>query len=471
MEFDKFNEEPSTSQSSSVSFPSGVGGHNEPSSSAFYDAKPFTSSDETFNDLLATIPDEYLTGCGPEEAFRADYKEAIFPRKRPDNVPFTEPTPSVFHEEEILDPDDNFYFESEHLALRLNHDYHNLLKTIVILHAQRTQAIKDLEQLLCAKQQALKDPIAYVAKLQNGDLPEYPGPQKIPEIPKIDWSKYNVGHVDNHLRPKTRHAQTAPKVNEMKLNEEKEKILVRGRVYNESKPETFNQKWTNEEQLRLEALLKKYPPEEIAMNRYTKIAQELGNRTAKQVSSRVQKYYIKLKKAGITTNEYYIKSTSKVKSTKRFIKTTTFFPHNHDYFEIQNEPVHGEFDESQSAGYNADVKQIQLLKQTKLEQDKRSYEPVYVHLGHKCYICNEEPIKNIRWHCEDCYNHNSKYVDLCTNCAYSQVNNEKPQHPINHKLIRIDPPKSSDSCLDSAYHPQNFNEHKFNYLDTNYGLE
>lgn len=53
-------------------------------------------------------------------------------------------------------------------------------------------------------------------------------------------------------------------------------ILVRGRPFDESKPETFNQLWTADEQRRLEELLKEYPPEEVEMRRWTKIANALG---------------------------------------------------------------------------------------------------------------------------------------------------------------------------------------------------
>lgn len=52
---------------------------------------------------------------------------------------------------------------------------------------------------------------------------------------------------------------------------------MRGRVFDESKPETFNQLWTIEEQRRLEELLIEYPPEEIEMRRWTKIANALGS--------------------------------------------------------------------------------------------------------------------------------------------------------------------------------------------------
>ena len=52
-------------------------------------------------------------------------------------------------------------------------------------------------------------------------------------------------------------------------------------------------------QRKLEELLVKYPMEEVEARRWEKIARALGNRTPQQVASRVQKYFIKLTKAGL----------------------------------------------------------------------------------------------------------------------------------------------------------------------------
>jgi hypothetical protein len=49
----------------------------------------------------------------------------------------------------------------------------------------------------------------------------------------------------------------------------------------------------------LEDLLLKYPPEDVEAKRWQKIASALGNRSTAQVASRVQKYFIKLAKAGL----------------------------------------------------------------------------------------------------------------------------------------------------------------------------
>jgi hypothetical protein len=56
------------------------------------------------------------------------------------------PPTSSSQNEEYQDEDSSntgeFYFESDHLALKGNVDYLNLLKTIAILEAQRTKAIQ-----------------------------------------------------------------------------------------------------------------------------------------------------------------------------------------------------------------------------------------------------------------------------------------------------------------------------------------
>ncbi|KAJ1888393.1 hypothetical protein LPJ66_008602 [Kickxella alabastrina] len=65
------------------------------------------------------------------------------------------------------------------------------------------------------------------------------------------------------------------------------------------KPASYNIPWSDAEQERLEALLVEYPDEEVANDRWRKISEALGTRTMRQVASRVQKYFIKLAKAGL----------------------------------------------------------------------------------------------------------------------------------------------------------------------------
>ncbi|KAJ1959891.1 hypothetical protein GGI12_004100, partial [Dipsacomyces acuminosporus] len=65
------------------------------------------------------------------------------------------------------------------------------------------------------------------------------------------------------------------------------------------RPASFNLPWSDEEQERLEELLLIYPEEPVANDRWRKISDALGTRTMRQVASRVQKYFIKLARAGL----------------------------------------------------------------------------------------------------------------------------------------------------------------------------
>ncbi|KAL6442811.1 hypothetical protein ACFW04_002700 [Cataglyphis niger] len=382
------------------------------------------------------------------------------------------------NEEEVKCPDEEeseFFFESDHLALKGNKDYSAFLKTIVVLETQRIQAIKDLDELKSARSKAIKDPILFVAQLQNGDLPELPGPQNIAEIPYIDWSQYNISLSDTRIKPQTRHGHVLPQM-QLKKEQENGKILVRGRVFDESKPETFNQLWTIEEQRRLEELLIEYPPEEIEMRRWTKIANALGNRTPKQVSSRVQKYFIKLLRAGLPIPGRGPKIKLDVKkglthkhqrNNHLLFKRSTFFPHQDISFNIADENKElfvAQEDDILNGGIDdtPEARQINLLRQVKAEKEQNS-SFLYKHIGYKCTICREEPLKGTRWHCTECYSG----IDLCGDCAVAQLEVENPTHDPSHKLVPIKPPQYTRN-YDLDYFPQNFSNSSYNYLDPNF---
>ncbi|KAF9328086.1 seryl-tRNA synthetase [Podila minutissima] len=70
-------------------------------------------------------------------------------------------------------------------------------------------------------------------------------------------------------------------------------------VRDDPKPLLYNIPWSDEEQKLLERLLDEYPDEPVAAQRFQKISLAMGTRTPKQVASRVQKYFIKLVKAGL----------------------------------------------------------------------------------------------------------------------------------------------------------------------------
>lgn len=198
----------------------------------------------------------------------------------------------------------HFFFESKHHQLKENEDYQKLMTALVKLEAQKIQAIKDLETLSRVKEEALANPLSFIQLLQEGTLPPLPRPQEIAPVPSINWSRY--GRTSSPEGPAgERHQEAAevdkedPHTSSNSILIEDGTIVVRGRKVGEDKPGSFNQLWTAEEQTRLEYLLQVYPSEKKEVRRWEKIAEALGNRTPKQVASRVQKYFIKLAKAGL----------------------------------------------------------------------------------------------------------------------------------------------------------------------------
>jgi len=216
--------------------------------------------------------------------------------------------------------DKPFCFETDHMALKNNKDYQHLLRAMLILGAQRTTAIKDLDTLLALKKAAMADPIQFVQKLQSRVDMGIPRAQKIASLPNIAWDKY-TSDVDAALNmaavgrggsaPLTRNKIKTLLSNSIK--EDPEPVASSAEVSQsatasqsmedtedgteagiKNKSLTFNVRWSMDEQKRFEHLLKKYPQERNQTKRHEKIARELGTRTTVQVASHIQKYFKKL---------------------------------------------------------------------------------------------------------------------------------------------------------------------------------
>ncbi|KAJ2597131.1 hypothetical protein GGF39_003176 [Coemansia sp. RSA 1721] len=95
------------------------------------------------------------------------------------------------------------------------------------------------------------------------------------------------------------------------------------------KPASYNMPWSDEEQERLEQLLLEYPEEEVANSRWRKISDALGTRNMRQVASRVQKYFIKLAKAGLPVPGR-VPNTENWTSVGKARSTTPSRPGRHD---------------------------------------------------------------------------------------------------------------------------------------------
>lgn len=78
--------------------------------------------------------------------------------------------------------ENEFYFESDHLALRGDPDYAAVLRTIAILQAQRIQATKDIDKIAAAEKDALEEPEMFLKRLTNGEPLNLPGPINVLEV-------------------------------------------------------------------------------------------------------------------------------------------------------------------------------------------------------------------------------------------------------------------------------------------------
>lgn len=87
---------------------------------------------------------------------------------------------------------DDFYFESDHVALRGNKDYSAVLRTIAILQAQMVQATKDIDKIGAAEAKALEDPESFIKQLANGEKIDIPGPINIIEVRFKLYSKMYI---------------------------------------------------------------------------------------------------------------------------------------------------------------------------------------------------------------------------------------------------------------------------------------
>lgn len=300
------------------------------------------------------------------------------------------------------DTDGEFAFETDHLALRGNKDYSDLLKYIVELEAQKVKALKDIEDLADAQSKALDDPLLFVQDLKLGKI-NFPPRQIVPDIPEIEWSKYGIDTSTDFDK-------------DTKQIVDQSGTKVRGRIFTDNKPETFNQLWSCEEQKRLEELLEIYPEEPIEARRYKKIADALGTRTPIQVMSRLQKYFAKLAKAGLPIPGRAPKRISKDRNRSVFYKKSTFFPQLHVPVKMEDPYDSGEPQEtSHTKSGNKSI--IELLRAAKEQRLLDETAPVY-QTKTMCVGCQKTGFLGARWT-------DNAGTDYCTDCVVKLLPAEK----------------------------------------------
>lgn len=399
---------------------------------------------------------------------------------------------------EEVDEGEPFYYESDHMALKGNKDYRMLLRTITTLEAQRKQAIKDLDKLVTAQREALRNPLKFVHKLQKKDTLHLPSAQRIVMLPEIPWGRY-LGHADSTeliqgLSHQTRAKQkddpgagtSASDIDMLNQEmDEKNKNVIRGRMWDETKPDTFNRLWTVGEQKRLEDLLLKFPSEEVEARRWEKVAKELGNRTRHQVASRVQKFFIKLSKAGLPVPgrlPNLATYTSKKPQQRRFVNPynrltmapSTFLQSIRAPVLMNDDDDVCDFDmdfEADSLMEEDDIptelrdseEYRELVRLKKLRNITLKQQSDISHAGYSCDGCGVSPIVGVRWHCVNCPTEIS--TDLCQNCVDDEFQSEV--HTASHDLEPIHSSQAS-GFIDSDYTSFTGTSGDYNYLDPNY---
>ena len=119
-----------------------------------------------------------------------------------------------------------------------------------------------MDTLLEAREEALRDPLKFVEKLQSGQSLNFPAKIAVAEIPDIQWEKYRVNSPVVAKKPETRfkgqvsvlptsmvkpdpHSEHASRNLDLNLTlnstckvekNPRGQILVRGRIFDDKKP-------------------------------------------------------------------------------------------------------------------------------------------------------------------------------------------------------------------------------------------
>ncbi|KAF6024988.1 hypothetical protein EB796_016701 [Bugula neritina] len=365
-----------------------------------------------------------------------------------------------------LDTSYSFDLESDQLALKGNEDYHLVLSSIAKFEAIRSKALSDLDKLHDIKKVALTNPSEFVQKLQSDpkslNIPSRP---KIPDVPVIDWSKYaysgsdvTVAHGARSTRnkkvpiPQEWIQKTSVKSAELGENE----MLVRGRLKDEQKPETFNQLWTTEEQRKLEELLIEFPPERIEAVAIGKLLIDWEPKPCSRLLVEFRSIY----PIGSVRGSPRIDTNSNISPVcvhiPTGIRTAVYMPEDNvaDTVSSVNSSVDSESEEGSDSDLDlphsvketAEYKELMALKSLRQVKLGGSAE----HYGYKCDGCGEEPIVGVRYHCVECPQESS--VDFCGLCN-SKTITFASHHP-EHKMAVIKDAVGRNEYKEAAIIPE-----------------
>lgn len=355
-------------------------------------------------------------------------------------------------------PTHRFFLDSDCLALKNNQDYQSLLKTLAVLEAQKLQAVKDLEQLVEARDQAERDPLGFVEALTHGSMKALPSRQKVEVIAEINWKGYTdslqqVVQQKSAIFMNTR--KQAGKLHHSSTTKAKAGLAGSLKGGEKSKPLSYRQPWSAEEQNRFEELLKIYPPEAVERRRFEKIATALGSRSTQQVASHVQKYFIKLANAGLPVpgrmpNMLKYMKSKRQRNKYSLNRPSTFFSSLSPRVYMTDGTVCAE-----SSLYDDSSESDSMLSDS--DSGKEVFDgraPVV------CSGCGSEVKVGIFWQCMEC---SEQTQQLCTACVNRDFHSGEHTSSHDMRVVSVAP----SNTLDKDY--TNFaSQTHFNYLDPNF---
>lgn len=194
-----------------------------------------------------------------------------------------------------------------------------------------------------------------------------------------------------------------------------------------------------DEQRRLEELLHEFPPEAVESQRFVKIANAMGNRTPKQIASRVQKFFKKLNDANLpipgSSSFPSLRSRhGKIYKQKfKLEKPSTFFPERNIPSDLMmksdaDDEVEMIAASTESADSNKKILSLlKLVRQGKQDQAALTTETS----GLKCCVCAENLSVGQTWQCGVC----THEMNYCADCMTFQLLNSDFKH-LDH-LMRL----------------------------------
>ncbi|KAK9712825.1 hypothetical protein K7432_006873 [Basidiobolus ranarum] len=415
-------------------------------------------------------------------------------------------------------------------VLKGNDDYLLITSAMDVLKHQLDQARKDIGRLSELKEKALSDPIKFVTQLRERKNEKPPKLQRVVAIPTIDLDKYvsrvRRGTQDISLNfsplerpplyksilsssnvqlptegtkstsaskassPTSIEIESKHDIKQEELNEyfpqtemptpeikfQKRNLSVKDELDSGDKPMSFNQPWSDEEQARLVAYLDEFPEEPIQSQRFLKISKALGTRTPKQVASRVQKYFIKLAKAGLPVPgrmpnmAIYNKPPASVRKPiekkkspppkKQKAESRPGYSNRYSGAQYLSGPITPTvlMSDDDEAAETPSRRAPPAARKSAPKTSPPAAPSSNAHHGYKCDNCLIEPIVGSRWTCTDC--DEDHQVDLCNSC-HSSGDFQNDHHDPSHAFQKVTLGEESYYYQDNDYNEQPAGEYSY----------